>query len=679
MNKTVKAICLMLSVFMLGGCADTSSDDSVISGNPFEETEANAADDYEEAFGKYQLGSIRYSNYSVSEDKMIEYNGGNIELSFDADSTGNQYDVEAGYMAFINGIPQKLSLNGGENGELVCVSQAPNQKQKVTLSISPAVTEKLSGEDTLQLKLICIFNPSYKPSGNYKSFGNAHSGQAFLEKDIKVNAPLEVSECMTAVTEYESFVITDETSSIYKLGNLRKDAPTAVAIKDFDTNEQPVLRNGKLKINLLLYGSEQYNYNVYLYVNHDRIKFNGCDYLSTKVKSGYLNVFETEFEGINERDIIYAVAVPVDSETGAMNTRKSESMLILDENSETVNTGEVQSAVSDTPSTPSDGSKVTDIYSYEPVGYIDEEQRYLLLSRPSFRYEDKNFWDYIVYDETDKAVIGTLNAPGDFHSLTYGNGVITLGVQYTHSNTEDLQIAVYNERLECIREVYGDEMSETYIQKYDPKRDCWYFHKNDHFCRANSDFSDITAITDYAMRDYYITEDRIIYYRTVYDYSNPASDADIFGIMDLDGNVIKETKAAPYGVGEFRIGRAGDYIYFMSPLARYTEGLIREPMEGVIFYNLKTNEQKTVYPEEYSERSYCKVSPDGKHLVTGKLVLSEDRSSFTDNIVKLYDVGSGKLLDTKAMGAESTAGGFFVFNDRAVFGWNGSIAYTFGQ
>ncbi len=367
------------------------------------------------------------------------------------------------------------------------------------------------------------------------------------------------------------------------------------------------------------------------------------------------------------------------SETGAMNTRKSKSLLILDENSETVDTGEVQPAISDAPITPSDGSKVTDIYSYEPVGYMDEEQRYLLLSRPSFRYEDKNFWDYIVYDETDKAVIGSLNAPGDFHSLTYGDGVITLGVQYVHTNTEDLQIAVYNERLECIREVYGAEMSETYIQKYDPIRDCWYFHKNDHFCRANLDFSDITAITDYAMRDYYITEDRIIYYRKVYDYSNPDFDADIFGIMDLDGNVIKETKAAPYGTGEFRIGRAGDYIYFMSPLARYTEGLIREPMEGIIFYNLKTDEQKTIYPEEYSESSYCKVTPDGKYLVTGKLVLSEDRSNFTDNIVKLYDVGSGKLLDTKAMGAESTAGGFFVFNDRAVFGWNGSIAYTFGQ
>lgn len=117
----------------------------------------------------------------------------------------------------------------------------------------------------------------------------------------------------------------------------------------------------------------------------------------------------------------------------------------------------------------------------------------------------------------------------------------------------------------------------------------------------------------------------------------------------------------------------------MSPLARYTEGLIREPMEGIIFYNLKTNEQKTVYPEEYSERSYCKVSPDGKHLVTGKLVLSEDRSNFTDNIVKLYDVDSGKLLDTKAMGSASTAGGFFVFNDRAVFGWNDESTYMFKQ
>lgn len=679
MKRAVKAICLMLSFFMLGGCADTGSDDIGISGNPFEETEANVTDSYEEAFGKYQLGSIKYSNYNIDANLPIDYNGGNIEISFDASSNGNQYDVETGYMAFINGIPQKLSVNGGEGGELACISQAPNESQKVTLSISPAITKELSGKDTLQLKLFSIFNPSYKPSGNYKGFGNAHSGQAFLERDIKVNTPLETSEGMTVAAEYENLLITDEVSGKYHLQEIREDAPTTVTVKDSVTNEQPILRNGKLKINLLLYGAEQYNYNVYLYVNHNRIKLNGCDYLFAKVKSGYLNVFETELEGIKERDIIYAVAVPVDSETGAMNIRKSDSVLILDENSQTASTDVPQLTAPAAPNTPSDGSKVTNIYSYEPVGYVDEEQHYLLLSRPSFRAEDIRFWDYIVYDETDKAVIGTLNAPGDFHSLTYGDGVITLGIQYVHSNTEDLQIAVYNERLECIREVYGAEMSETYIQKYDPIRDCWYFRKNDHFCRANSDFSDITAITDYSMPDYYITEDRIIYYRTVYDYQNPVSDADIFGIMDLDGNVIKETEAAPYGSGEFRIGRAGDYIYFMSPLMRYTEGLIREPMEGIIFYNLKTHEKKIIYPEEYSERSYCEVSPDGKYLVTGKLVMNDDKTSFTDNIIKLYDIDSGELLDTENMGGEGANGAFFVFNDRAVFGLDSESAYMFEQ
>ncbi len=51
-----------------------------------------------------------------------------------------------------------------------------------------------------------------------------------------------------------------------------------------------------------MYGSETYNYRVHFYVNHERVKFNGGDYLETEVKSGYLNVLKPELENIKERD-----------------------------------------------------------------------------------------------------------------------------------------------------------------------------------------------------------------------------------------------------------------------------------------------------------------------------------------------------------------------------------------
>ncbi|MDE6579569.1 MAG: hypothetical protein K2K41_03450, partial [Ruminiclostridium sp.] len=615
MNKSVKIISFLAAAFMLAGCANTDSE-NIISGNPFEETEPSVTDDYEEAFGKYQMGSIKYSNYNVEGGSVIEYSGGNIELSFDADTGGNKYDVEMGYMAFINGIPQQLSLNGGKSGELVCVSQAPNKNDKVTLSISPVITEELSGEDTLQLKLISIFNPSYKPSDSFTGFGNAHTGQSFLEYDIRVNSSLQQAENLTALIEYESILIDDETIRQYGIKKSEIGSPTSVIVKEAGkrSGEQLSFKEGKTNAELLIYGGETYEHRVYVYVDHKRVKFNGCDYLETEVKSGYLNVLGLELDNISERDIVYAIAVPENSETGSMAARKSGSMLVIRPDTFQSNSQNPQSP-NQTTNVPTDVHKVTDIYSYQPVGYIDDGLRYLLLSRPSFRAEDNSYFDYIVYDETEKAVIGTLNAPGSFHSMTYGGGVITLGITYKtdDENMNEIKVAVYNEKLQLIKEVYNSDISEIYIQKYDPIADRWYFHdEEEYFCRADGDFSNITKLMNMphsTLRDYYITDDAIIYYKTVYDYSDPDSNADIFGIMDLDGNVISETKIASYGAGEFRIGKAGDDIYLISPFMQDTDGLIREPIKGIIFYNIKTKEQKIIYPEDDNEKSYCMVTP----------------------------------------------------------------------
>lgn len=61
-------------------------------------------------------------------------------------TSGNQYDAEAGFMAFINGVPQKLSLNGGESNEFVRISLQPDKSEKATLSFTPTIPEELKNE-----------------------------------------------------------------------------------------------------------------------------------------------------------------------------------------------------------------------------------------------------------------------------------------------------------------------------------------------------------------------------------------------------------------------------------------------------------------------------------------------------------------------------------------------------
>lgn len=374
---------LALAAAMLTGCAGKKTESAPeFSDSPFSTTTSATTsepqeDNYEELFGKYQFGGIRFDNYSIRGNSAIEYNGGEIELSFDMNTNGNKYDAESGFMAFINGVPQKLSLNGGESGELARVLLQPDKTEKAT----PTIPEELKNEKTLQLKYINIFHPSYKPAGSFTGFGNAHIGQPFCEFDITVNSPLSVSESALKPIngECESVLITDDVAKQYGINKPGENSVTTVSIQDAQTKDEPLpLRGGKLDAELLIYGSETYNYLVYVYVNHERVRFNGGDYLELAAKNGYLNVLKLELEGIKERDIIYAVAVPTNAETGSMSVRKGKSVLVLNEDD--IQTESVPVTPIDPPDDPPEtsdttpGDMNTNIYAYHPEEYLDSEQ-----------------------------------------------------------------------------------------------------------------------------------------------------------------------------------------------------------------------------------------------------------------------------------------------------------------
>jgi len=702
MKKAFLVMAALLSILTLNGCANKKTEsepefsNSPFSGSNSESASEPQADSYEELFGKYQTGSFKIGNYSLDDSMEIEYNGGDIEFSFDVSTSGNKYEVEKGFMAFINGIPQKLSLNGGERNELVRISQQPDQSSTATLSFTPTITEDMIGEQTLQVKIISIFNPSYEPSGSFVGFGNAHNGQPFVEFDIKVNSPLAVSEDVfePIKDECESVLITDETAKQYGISKPGEGTATNVSIKNAQTKGEPLaLRGGGLDAELLMYGSETYNYRVYFYVNHERVKFNGGDYLETEVKSGYLNVLKPELENIKERNIIYAVAIPMNSETGSMTVRKSASVLVLNENDVPGNNSDVQTPVESQPELPPETSGneqpefdgITDIYSYQPEGYIDDEQRYLLLSRHTFHTHDTEYHDLIIYDDVAKEVTGVLDVEDEsFPYVSYGEGVVLVEVYHPHQaldNDENpLRYVVYNERFEPIREVYQSDISDIYYPyslRYLPSQKRWYFNSDDCFYSANEDFSEPTRISDHELYQYYVLDDRIVYYQVIADYDNPENNADILGVMDLDGNIISETVTSTSGEGRFRLRKAGDMIYIMSGFRFEPYSVIETSMDGMIFYDYKTGEQKTFHPETENENTFCMVTPNGKYLVTGILDM-ENHYTINDITIKLYDIESGELLESEALG---TGDRWFLamsaYNDRVMLKDGSSVTYMF--
>ncbi len=100
----------------------------------------------------------------------------------------------------------------------------------------------------------------------------------------------------------------------------------------------------------------------------------------------------------------------MNSETGNMTVRKSASVLVLNENDVPGNSSDAQPPVESQPESSSEVSGneppefdgITDIYSYQPEGYIDDEQRYLLLSRHTFHTHDTEYHDLIIYDDVER-------------------------------------------------------------------------------------------------------------------------------------------------------------------------------------------------------------------------------------------------------------------------------------
>ncbi|MBQ8791667.1 MAG: hypothetical protein IJZ51_10180 [Ruminiclostridium sp.] len=350
MRKIYVAI-LIFSMMLLCSCSNINDIYSEFSGaetvtNPFHGPSEPASDteksdietlppfsdevsdvEVSDDFDKYQEGGLHYSNYNIKGGSIIRYDGDDIEISFDADSTDNPFDVEIGYIAFIEGFPQKLSLNGGQKKELVSMKHIPDTKTRITLTISPRLPHNIDSK-TLRLKIMSIFNPSYTPQGEYTGFGNAHSGQSFCEYDIEINAmsdSLELSEG----NDFKQTAITEKIREEYKIGSNAEEKPTGVYVKDAKTKEQQItLNNGKAEAELILYGKDEYTYNIYLYKNHRRISFNNCDYLCCNVKKGFLTSVPLQLNDVIAGDVIYAIAVPSDAETGSMKCRKSVSLLV---------------------------------------------------------------------------------------------------------------------------------------------------------------------------------------------------------------------------------------------------------------------------------------------------------------------------------------------------------------
>lgn len=334
MKKIFKATAFVLPSLLFCSCVQNVSTDGLVTttsaSNPFNTSQTtDDSNNWDDGMGEMGFG---YTNWSVTE----EYTGGELNISFTRHAFGSSDECEEGYMVYLGGVPQLLSLNGGEKAEMVSFSQKLETEETVIITFTPMITEDLKEEESLQLDLYSIAAPSYNVNPESNSVSVDHTGCLLTKRVISFKSPIEeITEEGNALEEYESILITNTERVQYNIIS-DLDRFTRFFLYPVDGEDELVycLPEGEnsIELDMVIFGRDNYRYRIFFYQNNQRVKFNGdYDYLDIDLQSGYLDRCRVKFENVNNRDIIYAVAVDLDAPADAFVVVKSFDCLILSE------------------------------------------------------------------------------------------------------------------------------------------------------------------------------------------------------------------------------------------------------------------------------------------------------------------------------------------------------------
>lgn len=323
-----------VAIIPLCSCSkDTAANDTVAT-NPFDISETS--DELKNNAGEDDIYGggmgFTYSDHILPS----EYTGEDLKITFTRGAFSESgEECEQGFIAFLGGVPQLLSLNGGEKSEMVSSRQKSDTEETVTITISPRITEDLAEAEVLQLKLFQITYPSYRHKPENTDASIDHSGTLSFNIPITMNAVPEITNTGNSFSEYESLLITASEKTQYKItGEL--DRYTRFYLYPTDGNRDLVycLLEGEssIELDMVIFGKDNYKYRIYFYKNHQRIRFNSdCDYLDINLQSGYLDKCRVKINDIQNRDDICAIAVPLNDPDRESATIKTNCCLILSE------------------------------------------------------------------------------------------------------------------------------------------------------------------------------------------------------------------------------------------------------------------------------------------------------------------------------------------------------------
>ena len=162
-----------------------------------------------------------------------------------------------GFVAFICGVPQMISADGGETSEMAKVTYEKKTTTETTLTVNPRITEDLKGQDELTLMIASLHSVDYVPQGKYAGYGfnNIHSSSPLCYYKLKINAQPEIIN-LDGKIEFENVNASDKSLENYNLKNAGEIGDDCMMKMYSVENQSPrlVLDGSKQSLDLVFNG-----------------------------------------------------------------------------------------------------------------------------------------------------------------------------------------------------------------------------------------------------------------------------------------------------------------------------------------------------------------------------------------------------------------------------------------
>lgn len=259
-----------------------------------------------------------FSN-EVNGNMPITYKGGTLSVPIKVTAYAqNPMDISVGVTVFIDGVMQKLCVDGEEtDGMYVIKSIKPGDYEKVTLDIVPQITKGSESKAELPIHFVWHFNPDYSVDMKKPNLGNTHKSMPSPNTTLNVTEKIEnIIDCDTTA-EIEKILITEDVQEQYGITAIDKSQGIGMdQIDDEYAAFNNLIKAGddkKADFEVNINSIKPGKYRISFYKNNKLISFNENEtYIDVEAESGYLYLTDIAIEDISIGDIVHAIAIPYD-------------------------------------------------------------------------------------------------------------------------------------------------------------------------------------------------------------------------------------------------------------------------------------------------------------------------------------------------------------------------------